>query len=98
MFEQNLKRELDSQDLRESKWQDAYDESYSESGAVVSLVNGECFTSGFEELAELFEKKPDSPLASNDIVGAMFRALIIKSAHEAATKAANEAESNGFQD
>ncbi len=98
MFEKNLNRELDMQDLRESKWQDAYDAAYSESDAVGYLLNGDCDLADIDVMAGFFEHKPDSPLASNELIGAKFRALVMKSAHEAAATAANEAESNGFQD
>ncbi len=99
MFEQNLNRELDSQDLLESKWQDAYDEAYSESDAAALIFNlDHCCETLIIELSEMFEVKPFSPGVPNDVIGAKIRQIIKDAAHEVAAKAAEEAALNGFQD
>jgi hypothetical protein len=98
MFEQNLNRELDSQDLRESKWQDAYDSAYNQAEAVGYILNGDCHLADIDVMAGLFEVKPNSPGVPNDVIGEKFRGMVMKAAHELAVIAANQAEFNGFQD
>jgi hypothetical protein len=99
VFEQNLNRELDSRDLRESKWHDVYDEAYSESDAAALVFNlDHCCESLITELSEMFEVKPFSPGVPNDVIGAKLRQIIKEAAHEVAATAAEEAASKGFQD
>ncbi len=97
MFEQNLNRELDSQDLRYSRWQDAYESAYSESEALFKLFSGEADDTTVCAMSHFIESD-ESGASVALALGDHLRRMIKDCAHKIAQTAANEAESRGFQD
>jgi hypothetical protein len=97
MFEQNLNRELDSQDLRYSRWVDAYDAAYNQTEAFLKLFSDEVDAEAVCAMASFLESN-ESSVSVALALGYHLKTMVKDYAHKIAQTAANEAESNGFQD